>query len=319
MESIIKGKCSLCRKDAKLYLRRHSGQLLCPECLISSIERIIYRTISKYKMLNPEDTIIIGFSGGKDSVALLYNLIKIQKNTYGSKPIIALSIDEGIDIYRESSIKIARDFCKKYNIEHKIISFKKKIGRSLDEIIDLVKPKKDFRYPCNYCAILKRRLLNDEAKKLGGSVLALGFNLTDITETFLMNILYNRFHLIGNQYLFDNNKDYSFYLRKIIPLMKIPENEIQYYVKFKNLNFYDTNCPYREQYPILRKRVLEFIEKLKIKSPEIEFNLFNGFLELSKIFNKERENIDLTNCRKCNYPTSNTHECNYCKLIADLD
>ncbi len=52
-------------------------------------------------MLKPQDQIVVGVSGGKDSLALLYNLIKIQENNYRSKPIIAVTIDEGIQNYRK--------------------------------------------------------------------------------------------------------------------------------------------------------------------------------------------------------------------------
>ena len=64
----------------------------------------------------------------------------------------------------------------------------------------------DYKYACNYCATFRRRLLNDGAKELSGTILALGHNLTDFAETFLMNILYKRLYLIGNQYLFKEEK-----------------------------------------------------------------------------------------------------------------
>ena len=173
---------------------------MCQDCFIISIEKIINRTISKYKMLNPNDSIVVGLSGGKDSLALLYNLILIQQDTFNSKKPIALSIDEGIKGYREESIKVAAEFCKKYNIEHHIISFKDEFGYSLNEIVNHMSSGNDFLYACNYCATIRRRLLNDHAKRLGASKLALGHNLTDFAETFLMNILYKRIELIGNQY-----------------------------------------------------------------------------------------------------------------------
>ncbi len=314
-----KDKCSFCKKNGNLYYRKHSGQYLCSECLIMSIERIIYRTISKYKMLKPEDKIIVALSGGKDSITLLYNLIQIQKKTYKSKSLVALSIDEGIQSYTQRNLKIASEFCEKYNIEHKIISFKTRIGKTLDEIIELKRTRDDFKYRCNYYSILRNRLLNDEAKQLGGTVLVLGTNLTDISETFLMNILNNKFHLIGDQYgLDDNKKIYNYYIKKVMPLMKIPQNEILYYAKLKNLKYINVHCLYRKQYPILRKKILEFIENLKIKSPEIEFNLFNGFIELLKVFNKEEKQKKLNFCIKCNYPTNNPQNCNYCNILEDI-
>jgi tRNA(Ile)-lysidine synthase TilS/MesJ len=83
-------------------------------------------------MLKPQDKIVVGVSGGKDSLALLYNLIKIQENNYHSKPITAVTIDEGIRNYRTNSTKNAIEFCKKYDIEHIVVSFREKTGKSLD-------------------------------------------------------------------------------------------------------------------------------------------------------------------------------------------
>ncbi|MFW9900815.1 MAG: ATP-binding protein [Candidatus Thorarchaeota archaeon] len=314
-----KGECSQCHNTTVIQ-RKYSGENLCPKCFQKNIEKIIYKTISKYQMLKPDDRIIVALSGGKDSIALLYNLNKIQNRAYQSKSIIALTIDEGIKKYRENSIKNAKQFCEKHNIEHKIISFKEKIGFTLDEIIKIKKESPDYKYACNYCATVRRRLLNDGAKELGGTVLAMGHNLTDFAETYLMNILYKRLDIIANQYIFkkeNDNIDY-FFIKKISPLMRIPEEEIFLYSNLKKFNYYPSHCPYREMDPIIRKRVLEFIQICKKSSPEIEFNLLNGFLELSETLYNSRKVKDYNSCRICSYPCGSAQICTYCSLLKEL-
>jgi uncharacterized protein (TIGR00269 family) len=308
------GRCSYCYKNALVIHRKYSGEYLCKNCFIHSIEKNIYKTISKFKMLRPSDCLVVAISGGKDSLTLLYNLIKIQEKNYQSKPIIALTIDEGIHNYRNRSIKRASDFCNRYGITHKIISFREKIGKTLDEIVSLKKKSDTYQNACNYCATLRRRILNDGAKELGADVLAMGHNLTDFAETFLMNILFKRFQLISNQYLFKrvNKTIDKFFVKKINPLMRIPEEEIFIYSNLKNLNHYPSHCPYREKDPILRKRVLDFIQECKIYSPEIEFNLFNGFLEMSELLYKQYEQKPYNSCEICGYPCGNTKTCLYC-------
>ena len=284
------GTCSYCNNSIVIQ-RKYSGENLCPECFKKNIEKNIYKSISKYEMLKSKDRIIVALSGGKDSISLLYNLNIIQNRTHNSKPVIALIIDEGIKEYRERSIKKAEEFCNKYNIEYKIISFKDKIGKTLDEIINMKRETPDYKYSCNYCATIRRRLLNDGAKELGGNILAMGHNLTDFAETYLMNILYKRLDIIANQYFFkeDNDEINQFYIKKISPLIRIPEEEIFLYANIKKLDYYPSHCPYREKDPIIRKRVLDFIQECKKYSPEIEFNLLNGFLELSKTLYYHRE------------------------------
>jgi len=314
------GKCSHCTNTTVIQ-RKYSGENLCPECFQKNIEKIIYKTISKYQMLKPEDRIVVALSGGKDSISLLYNLNNIQNRTHQSKSIIALTIDEGIKEYREYSIEKAREFCKKYNIEHKIISFKEKIGYTLDEIIKIKKESPDYKYACNYCATGRRRLLNDGAKELGGTVLAMGHNLTDLAETYLMNILYKRLDIIANQYLFkkENEKINHFFIKKITPLIRIPEEEIFLYSNIKEFSYYPSHCPYREKDPIIRKRVLDFIQECKKYSPEIEFNLLNGFLELSESLYSYREKKEYNSCQTCGYPCGRGKICNYCSFLQELN
>ncbi|KKN23918.1 hypothetical protein LCGC14_0900160 [marine sediment metagenome] len=313
-----KGSCSRCNNIIVIQ-RRYSGENLCPECFQKNIEKNIYKTISKYKMLNPRDKIVVGLSGGKDSISLLYNLNLIQNRKFHSEPIIALTIDEGIKEYRENSINKAKNFCKTYDIEHKIISFKEKMGISLDKIINIKRGASNSKYACNYCAVIRRRLLNDCAKELGGTVLAMGHNLTDLAETYLMNILYKRHNLIARQYLFkpENSKIHKFFVRKVMPLLRIPEEEIFLYANIKKFDYYPSHCPYREKDPIIRKRVLNFIQEFKKYSPEIEFNLLNGFLELSQILYNQNLKTQYNNCEVCGYPCGNGKICNYCSYLKD--
>ncbi|MHA2392972.1 MAG: TIGR00269 family protein [Promethearchaeota archaeon] len=313
------GKCYHCNNSIVIQ-RKYSGESLCPQCFEKNIEKVIYKTISRYRMLKPNDRIIVALSGGKDSCTLLYNLNKIQKRQHRSEPLIAVTIDEGIKEYREHSIKDAIEFCKKLEIEHKIVSFKDKIGYSLDEIIKKKKNLPNYKYACNYCATFRRRLLNDEAKELGGTVLAMGHNLTDVAETYLMNILYKRLQLIANQYLFkeENSEISQYFIKKITPLMRIPEEEIFLYANIKKFNYYPSHCPYREIDPIIRKRVLNFIQECKKFSPEIEFNLLNGFLELSGMLYNQVEKKETQKCRSCGYPCGSDQICTYCSSLKEL-
>ncbi len=271
-------------------------------------------------MLKRHDNVVVAVSGGKDSIALLYNLAKIQERSYNAKPVIALTIDEGIKDYRDKSIESARKFCEKYDIEHKVISFKDVVGKTLDEINETKKNIVNYRFTCNYCAVIRRRLLNEGARELRADRLALGHNLTDFAETYLMNIMYNRFHLISNQYPLKSEslKASRIFVKKINPLMRIPEEEIYLYSNIKKFQYYSSHCPFRDKEPILRKRVLDFIQDCKVHSPEIEFNLFNGFLKLSKLLYNNTESIEYGTCPQCGYPSGSNKICTYCEYVNAL-
>ena len=311
-----KGICNSCGKASFLIERKLNKELLCSQCFTEKIEQIIRKTIIDYKMITPDDKVIVGLSGGKDSITLLYNLNQLSKNNI-LKSIHALIIDEGIKDYRAESIKDAKSFCNEYHIPLKVISFKERVGKTLDEINDFFKKKDNRRYTCNYCATIRRRLLNEGAKELNGDILAVGHNLTDFTETYLMNILYNRLHLIGRQYLFKKESEEikKNFIKKAKPLIQIPEEEVHLYANLKNLKFFPSHCPYREEDPILRKKVLNFIQEMKNISPDIEFNLFKSFNKLSKKLYQTYPIPPSNNCLKCGYPSGSTEICTYCKLI----
>ena len=66
-------------------------------------------------------------SGGKDSLTLLSVLKKIlKKSNYND--IIAITIDEGIENYRDESIDIVKNHCEKIDIPFKIFSYKDLFG-----------------------------------------------------------------------------------------------------------------------------------------------------------------------------------------------
>ncbi|MHA1804739.1 MAG: ATP-binding protein [Promethearchaeota archaeon] len=317
----IDGTCIRCSKNTKVVNIRYAGISLCDRCFEEYIERKIYKTISKYKLISVKDRVVVALSGGKDSLSLLYNLIKYQERRYRPEPLIALTINEGIGNYREKGIKFAEKMCKAHGIEHVIVSFKEKVGMSLDEIVHLKKQSARYKYACNYCALLKRRILNEEAKRLNADVIAKGHNLTDIAETFLMNILFKRIHLIGSQYPFKmtENRMQAYFVKKIWPLMEIPEDEIYVYALIKKFPFLDELCPNRVKEPIVRKRVFHFIQDFKKFSPEIEFNLYQGFLQLSKLLHKTTPLMPYSHCSQCGYPVKKEKLCSYCNFLKELE
>ena len=103
-----------------------------------------------------------------------------------------------------------------------------------------------------------------------------------------------------------------------MPLLRIPEEEIFLYANIKKFDYYPSHCQYREKDPIIRKRVLEFIQGCKKYSPEIEFNLFNGFLELSQILYNQKQQKIYNTCKFCGYPCGSGKICLYCSYLEEF-
>ena len=113
--------CTQCGYEHVVIHRKQNGQRLCSTCFRKSIEQKVLKTIKKQKLITKGDKVLVGLSGGKDSVALLkiLNILK-EKNII---ELEAVTIDEGISGYREEGVRIAKDVAKELNIKHHIISF----------------------------------------------------------------------------------------------------------------------------------------------------------------------------------------------------
>ena len=103
-------QCQKCENIA-VYNRKYSGESLCSECFSNSILRKAAKTISKYKMIKNDELVVVGVSGGKDSLVLL-SILKKMSETHNFK-IIAVTIDEGIPGYRDEALEIVKSFCSK--------------------------------------------------------------------------------------------------------------------------------------------------------------------------------------------------------------
>ena len=172
--------CQYCARPA-VYHRRISNEFVCAQHFIETIEHKIRRTVRKYNLFSLNEKVVVGVSGGKDSITVLYNVMQIQKQNPYATPVEAILIDEGIQGYREESIRITQILCTEWKIPLHIVRFDEEFGKKIDELIPLLKEEKVN--PCNICGTVRRRLLNEYAIKLKADKLVIGHNLDDQAET----------------------------------------------------------------------------------------------------------------------------------------
>lgn len=138
----------------------------------------VRRAVEDYNMIEEGDKIAVALSGGKDSITLLHSLKTLQYFYPKHFDLIAISVNPGFDFFDESFLEhICNDcgvplFIEKYDIKSIVFNDRKE------------------KNPCSLCANLRRGILNTTAKREGCNKLALGHNLDDVLETFLMNFFY---------------------------------------------------------------------------------------------------------------------------------
>lgn len=158
--------CMVCNGKDAVFMRPYSGEKLCGGCFCKSIENKVRATISKYDMLKPNDKIMVAVSGGKDSVTLLHILAKMER-VFPEATLYAVTVDEGIKGYQDKALEIAMKSCRKLGVEHTMVSFKEMYGHELDELVGIIREKREKGLtPCAYCGVLRRQALNTAAPRL---------------------------------------------------------------------------------------------------------------------------------------------------------
>ena len=132
------------------------------------------KAIHEYDLIQDNDRICVGVSGGKDSLVLLYGLFLLKRFIGINYDIIAVTLDMGFNGSSGNFSPIA-DFCQKLEIEYHII--KTQIG----EIVFDVRKEPN---PCSLCARMRRGALHDATFLLNATKL-----LSDITTMMLLKLL----------------------------------------------------------------------------------------------------------------------------------
>lgn len=258
-------------------------------------------TIKKYKMFKRGEKIGVALSGGKDSMSALFVLKKIEgKFNLG---IIAISIDEGIKGYRRKTIKAAKIFCKDNEVPIEVVSFKKSLGKTLDEM--------KGANACTYCGVFRRRLLNKKALELGVNKIVTGHNLDDEAQAILMNYVRGDIErLIRLQSPMKQAK----FINKVKPLMEISEKEVALYAILQEFGASFVECPYSSE--SFRTGIRDMLNLLEKNNAGIKFSILRGYQRLLPYLEKySRKN--LKECAVCGEQSSQKI-CRACELLKVL-
>lgn len=183
------------------------------------------KAIQDFDMIQENDKIAVGLSGGKDSLTLLHILKNYQRFSPQKFELIAITLNPG-GVDNSPLYKL----CKDLDIEFH------EVQTDIKEIVFDIRKEKN---PCSLCANLRRGIINSVAIREGCSKIALGHNQDDALETFLLNFLY-----AGNLSTFapvsymDRSK-----ITLIRPLIDTPEKEIKKFVKRNNVEVMPKVCP----------------------------------------------------------------------------
>ena len=232
-------------------------------------------------MINNGDTIAVGVSGGKDSLALLQVLNNMTK-THRFQ-IIAVTIDEGIPGYRDEALGIVKDVCDKLKVEHKVYPYQDLFDVTLSEALDARGEKKgsEGMSSCSICGTLRRRALDIAAKDVGADAVATGHNLDDTLQTFMINMLSGDTTKIGWMHPGGlSSSSSSNGSRRIKPFCEIYESEIVFFAFASGLPFQEEPCPHMNEG--IRTEIRRFLNSLEDGHSGIKNSMYRSILKMSQ-------------------------------------
>jgi tRNA-5-methyluridine54 2-sulfurtransferase len=275
---------------------------LCKVHFCKYIETKVDKTIKKYKLINKKDKIVVGVSGGKDSLTILYLLRKHNP--------IALCINEGIANYRDTTIEDMKRFCTKYNVTYKIVSYKEEFGMTLDTILKKIKEK-----PCTICGALRRYLLNKKARDLKATKLATGHNMDDEAQAVLMNMLRHQTDILPRLGPMTGLVTDKRFVPRIKPLYFLTEKETAAYAFLMNFGVKYTTCPNAAQ--AYRGEVGEFLNQIEQEHPGSKENILVQFTNALPKLKKASKPQPINACMHCNEPCMQD-VCKVCQYVVRL-
>ena len=136
------------------------------------------KALQDYEMLAPGDRVLVGVSGGKDSVALAAALAQLRSYMGFPYEVAAVTLDPQFGGRPMDTAPLAQFFAQ-CGIQYEV---------RRTEIGPIVFDYRHEKNPCALCAKLRRGALHTAAQELGCNKVALGHHLDDAIETFYMNL-----------------------------------------------------------------------------------------------------------------------------------
>ena len=224
---------------------------------IRTLLACIRKADQTYNLINHGDKIIIGLSGGKDSLALCYALNLYQKFSHTDFVIQPVTLDLGFPGFNRKPLD---EFCESIGL--KLIVHDSK---EVYEILSIQQEKQKLNHlPCSICSRMKKAAINKVANELGFNKVAFAHHSDDAIETLLMNEIYGSRIATFSPKMHLENANIDF----IRPFLLVKEKDIKRFVKEENINVMGSSCPAdkkttREDIKILLNNIYNQFPKAK--------------------------------------------------------
>ncbi|MGI6648863.1 MAG: tRNA 2-thiocytidine biosynthesis TtcA family protein [Bacillota bacterium] len=216
----------------------------------------VRRAIKDFSLIEPNDRIAVGISGGKDSIALLHLLARLRSYRGFNFELIPIHLSlgwEGLGLMGPE-LPPLQQYCANLNLPLYI---------EKTQIAEIVFVARQESNPCSLCAKMRRGALHNTALALGCNKVALGHHADDVVETLFLNLFYTG--KLGTfsprTYLSKKN------LVLIRPMVYLPERALQSLTRSLNLPIIVNPCPASGQ--TKRQEMKKIVNFLESRYPDV--------------------------------------------------
>ncbi len=217
----------------------------------------LIRAVVEFEMIADGDSILLGVSGGKDSLFLTLAMAELRSRVKKKFMLTALTIDP---MFRaEFDVDRIKKFCAELGIEHHVR--RTDINGAIES---------SNRSPCFTCSYFRRAAVNRFAVEIGCNKVAYAHHLDDAVETFFMSLLSSgRLTTFLPKTFLDRTG-----VTVIRPLSYIRESEIENFMVERGIDAVKSPCPIDGA--TNRQSIKELIRRLEPEYPDLFSHLASG-------------------------------------------
>ena len=246
-------------------------------------ERFV-KAMATYHLIEDDDRILVGLSGGKDSLLLLELLAKRARIDHPRFSVEALHVRME-NIHYETDTSYLQAFCDNLEVRLHVRTTRFEVLNEQeftgDDIIKLnassLKHKRKQKQPCFLCSWMRRKEMFNLAQELGCNKIALGHHQDDLIHTALMNLTFQgRFDSMPARL-----KMRKMPLTIIRPLCMIEEKDIKAYADMRGYQKQTKRCPFEtDSHRTEIKGLYDTIEHL---NPEARYSIWRALNAENKL------------------------------------
>jgi tRNA(Ile)-lysidine synthase TilS/MesJ len=229
-----------------------------------SILRLVGRAIAEHDMIRDGDRILVGVSGGKDSLSLLQVLRHLQRYAPVRFELGAITVDPQVEGFDPSRLK---PWMREWQVPYFYAS---------QPIMAQAQEHMQNDSFCAYCSRMKRGIMYTTLRKQGYNVLALAQHLDDLAESFLMSAFHGG-QLRTMKACYDNDAGD---VRIIRPFAYVRERQTAAYAREAGLPVVPDSCPACFDMPTQRHHMKELLATEEAQNPGLFKSLLTAIRPL---------------------------------------